>query len=99
MCVEYVCHASELPVVFHFTANWTFTPPEAAMSDGVVQAWTHFADVGTPATVPEPAGWPVWRPHDGGAETSFVLHLDVPVWFEDSFDERCTMWDKIGYVW
>lgn len=34
MCTEFVCHGSELVMVFGNTWNWTFTPVEAQVGGG-----------------------------------------------------------------
>jgi carboxylesterase type B len=87
-----VCHASELPLVFHRTVipalNITLLPAENALSDTIVGFWTSFASSGHAAsTVP----WPVWDPQ---ARTGLLLQEDIA---QESSAELCGMWDAIGY--
>ena len=61
ICATVVCHASELPFVFHNVPNFTtFTPAESAFADGMVAYWAQFAKTGNPNADPANPTWPAW---------------------------------------
>ena len=104
ICVAEVCHASELPFVFHaqnttgVSQNITFTPAELSMSANMVQYWVNFAATGNP-NIPAaqdkharhlPAQWPSWNNQ----------HLDLMINSTHYLPEstpQCPLWDTIGY--
>eukprot|EP01062_Namystynia_karyoxenos_P033610 TRINITY_DN24729_c0_g4_i2.p1 TRINITY_DN24729_c0_g4~~TRINITY_DN24729_c0_g4_i2.p1 ORF type:complete len:435 (+),score=158.05 TRINITY_DN24729_c0_g4_i2:400-1704(+) len=62
VCEKRTCHASEIPFVFHNTANYSMAPDEEAMSRDFGRYWTAFARNGDPNAA-GPAGaaavqWP-----------------------------------------
>jgi len=65
VCENRTCHATELPFVFHNSANYSFSSDEDKMSIDFVTYWSNFARSGDP-NVPGPAGkgsivWPEYN--------------------------------------
>lgn len=93
ICTTRVCHASELPIVFHRTRipalNVTLTPAEGDLADRIIDYWTSFAKTGVANST---AAWPRW---DVSQRQNMLFGNDTFV-IEDS-KELCDMWDKIGY--
>lgn len=90
ICETAVCHASELPFVFHNdvpSLNASFTPAEAAFSAIMVDMWTSFAVGSNPGN-----GVPAWDPV---ARTNIVLNLTAIV--TESSASLCSLWDTMGY--
>ena len=104
ICTTEVCHAAELPAVFHAVNttgranNITFTPAEMGLSAAMVQYWTNFAATGNPNTYPEgedarvplPMEWPQWTP-------SSQVDLSLNTTWTTETTPQCAMWDAIGY--
>jgi len=104
VCVTEVCHASELPFVFHArnttgaSQNITFTPAELSMSANMVQYWVNFAITGNPNTPAAndknarqlPVQWPSWNSQhtDLMINSTHYLPESTP---------QCPLWDLIGY--
>jgi carboxylesterase type B len=100
-CVSHVCHAAELPYVFHSLRDDTpfhFTPEEKILSDDMVEYWTNFAWSGDPNTnnrgLFSKTKWPVYNSADKRnmqfvAPNSYVR--------ENLLSQACDFWDSIGY--
>lgn len=92
VCSTRVCHASELPVVFHRvnipSINVSLPQLEIDMSDQIVDYWTSFAKTGTP-TGKFP--WPIWN---NQTRENIILQEDMS---KENSMELCGMWDAIGY--
>ncbi|MFM8445698.1 MAG: carboxylesterase/lipase family protein [Methylococcus sp.] len=97
---KYVCHAAELPFVFHTAEalHGQFNPDEAKLSDTILSQWVNFAtaldpsipgDAGTPATAWPKANGPQPRYMVYGPQTGAVT--------EDPLKQDCALWDQIGY--
>jgi carboxylesterase type B len=91
-----VCHASELPIVFHSAqdANYTYTAEELVLTEQMGFYWTNMAISGNP-NKPQPVGleWPVYT-----ASSSISMQLNTPVFTETFiFKQKCDFWDSIGY--
>lgn len=98
ICATAVCHASELPFVFHNVPNFTsFTPVEDTLSASMVTYWTNFAKYGNPngngqEKVKEEGlfVWPPWEPVN---RNRIVLDTTFTV---ESTSEMCGFWDSLG---
>jgi len=103
ICEQVVCHASELPFVFHQdvpSINATFTPAEAVLSTTMVNYWVNFAKTGNPNNGTATAGsaaadfpFPAWDPV---ARTNIVLDTTLST---ESSAQLCALWDELGYFW
>lgn len=100
ICAQVVCHASELPFVYHNTPdtpkqNFTFTPAEAQLSRNMVDYWTSFATYGDPNTGRNASSiaWPGWDPAN---RTNLVLNVTITT---EPTAVTCDLWDKLGYFW
>ena len=86
-----VCHASELPFVFHELPSFTgFTPPEDDLALRMGRLWTSFAkgeDISSE--------WPRWTP---ATRQTLVLNDTTTV---ESTLELCGVWDSLrdAYFW
>ena len=91
ICAQVVCHASELPFVFHELPSFTgFTPPEDALALRMGRLWTSFAkgeDISSE--------WPRWTP---ATRQTLVLNDTATV---ESTLELCGVWDSLrdSYFW
>jgi len=91
ICSEVVCHASELPFVFHELPSFTgFTPAEDSLSLRMGRLWTSFAkgeDIS--------AEWPRWTT---AARQTLVLNDTATL---ESTLELCGVWDALrdSYFW
>ena len=94
-----VCHASELPFVFHNDVpqvNGTFTHAEANFSAFMQTYWTNFVTNGDPNKGRSvPLKWPLWDPQQR-QNIGFGNGSDVNFYIESS-KEMCEFWDGIGY--
>ena len=92
VCETRVCHASELPLVFHRTViselNITLTELENQISNGIVDYWTSFAKTGTPTGSVQ---WPLF---DIDSRRNILLGNTTTV--EDTA-VLCALWDGVGY--
>ena len=90
VCATVVCHASELPFVFHNVPSFaSFTPAEDALALAMGTAWANFAKTGDPNGQGAPA-WPAWSPSNRSS-----LVLNDPFAVEDT-NSLCGFWDAIG---
>ncbi len=90
VCATVVCHASELPFVFHNVPPFaSFTPAEDALALAMGTAWANFAKTGDPNGQGAPA-WPAWSPSN---RSSLVLNDTFAV--EDT-NALCGFWDGVG---
>merc|ERR1711934_342363 len=98
ICSSRTCHATELPMVFHFThltssvANFTMTPTELALSQSFVDYWTSFAIHGNPNTAAN--NQPQWPEFATATRENIVLQDAITT---ENALELCTFWDSIGY--
>jgi len=93
ICATAVCHASELPFVFHNVPNFTsFTPDEDVLSATMVTYWTNFAKYGNPngQSNSDLFSWPVWEPTN---RNRIVLNTNLS---SESTSEICGFWDSLG---
>eukprot|EP00047_Mylnosiga_fluctuans_P002809 m.226020 g.226020 ORF g.226020 m.226020 type:complete len:533 (+) comp11358_c0_seq1:20-1618(+) len=93
VCEKRVCHASELPMVFHHTVfpalNLTLPPDEVKLANQMTAYWTSFARTGMPnATFP----WPVYN---ATSRPNIILQETMTT---ENTVELCSMWDMIGYT-
>lgn len=98
ICAETVCHASELPFVFHNTpntteGNFTFTPAEAVLSRNMVDYWVSFATHLDPNVGRNESSivWPKWDP---ATKPTMVFNLSLVI---ESSKPICDFWDGLGY--
>jgi len=95
---DVVCHASELPFVFHSAqdGNYSYTPEEILLTEQMGAYWTNFAisgDPNTPNPVAQYVNWPIFE-----TSTSIDLQFNTPSFTESFiFKEKCDFWDSIGY--
>lgn len=110
ICASEVCHASELPFVFHLmevhdpNLNLTLTAQEYALSQTIIQYWTNFAKFGNPngnsslssplTSSPSSATIMNWPIWDVNTRSMMVLDENQ---FIDETVQLCTFWDQIGY--
>ena len=89
ICATVVCHASELPFVFHNVPSFaSFTTEESAFSDSMMAYWATFAKTGNPnADLAHPT-WPAW---DLAGRQTLVLNTSSSV-VERS--DECDFWDR-----
>ena len=91
ICAHVVCHASELPFVFHELPSFSaFTPEEDSLALTMGRLWTSFAkgeDIS--------ADWPRWTP---AARQTLVLNETRQV---ESTLGLCGFWDSLrdAYFW
>ena len=91
ICSSVVCHASELPFVFHELPSFaSFTPDEDALADRMGTYWTNFAKGLAPG-----AAWPAWDP---AARQTLVLNISESV---ETTAGLCGFWDGLSdaYFW
>ena len=91
ICTSVVCHASELPFVFHeLPAFSSFTPEEDALATRMGQYWTNFAKGIAPSS-----DWPAWDPT---TRISKVLNVTETT---ETTSELCGFWDSLSnaYFW
>lgn len=99
ICSEVVCHAAELPFVFHNdvpSQNATFTPAEVALSSAMVTMWTNFAKTGNPNSGANGTAGFVWPAWDVTNKFTAVLNDTMVV---ESAAPMCSLWDALGYFW
>jgi carboxylesterase type B len=93
-CSEQVCHAAELPYVFHSASNIgaTFTPAEEMLSQAMVAYWGAFSREGSD---PNNGGQtrPAWPAFAGFN----YLVLGTPISTAVDPPHNCSLWDGIGY--
>jgi hypothetical protein len=91
ICSQVVCHASELPFVFHELPDFTnFTSQEDALALKMGRLWTSFAK-GEDLS----AEWPRWTP-----ATRQTLVLNDTATLESTLG-LCGVWDSLrdAYFW
>ena len=91
ICTEVVCHASELPFVFHELPSFSnFTVDEDALAARMGVYWTNFAKGLAPSS-----DWPAWAP---ATRISKVLNVSETT---ESTSELCGFWDSLAgaYFW
>ncbi len=93
-CAETVCHAAELPYVFHTASNkgFSFTPQESRLSDLMIDYWTSFAKELKPES-----GIVRWPPFgNDGHRLVFKTPVDQIKTVSD-LNANCALWDETGY--
>lgn len=102
-CWDKVCHAGELPEVFHPNASIVGTkylPDEEVLSAAMETWWSNFARTGAPGSAVPYAGaapleWPAFTP-----ETKMTMDLNTPCSVvADPKGAACVVWDNTGYDW
>mmetsp|Transcript_9705 Transcript_9705/g.34110 ORF Transcript_9705/g.34110 Transcript_9705/m.34110 type:complete len:551 (-) Transcript_9705:88-1740(-) len=102
-CYDMVCHAGELPEVFHPNATLVGTqykPDEQVLSTAMETYWSNMArnlDPGSavPSAGAAPLTWPAYEP-----ATRLTLNFDTPVTVvKDPKEAFCHVWDGTGYSW
>jgi carboxylesterase type B len=93
-CKDEVCHADELPYVFHTASNigFTFLPSEEALSQSMAAYWGAYSREGSD---PNNGGLP--RPEWPAFAGSHYLVLDSPISTVVDPPHHCDLWDDIGY--
>jgi para-nitrobenzyl esterase len=90
ICATEVCHASELPFVFHNVPAFTgFTPEEDTLSATMNAYWANFAKTGSP-NAPGLPTWPAWEPV---GRQSLVLDTTI---VPESTAGMCGFWDSVA---
>ncbi len=94
-----VCHAAELPFVFHSAENkgFQFTEQEQVLSNQIIDYWTNFAKYLTPNAQPQtPAliNWPAFTEHK---KAYLALNTEALSVEQDPYQTTCEFWDSIGY--
>lgn len=93
-CAEQVCHAAELPYVFHSASNIgaTFTPAEDMLSQTMVAYWAAFSREGADPNNGGPSRpqWPAFAGFN-------YLILGTPISTAVDPPHNCSLWDQIGY--
>jgi carboxylesterase type B len=108
-CWTKVCHAAELPFVWHPFQNYPDTQPasgEALLSLQMVQYWTSFVHTGVPTSPSaEVSTWPQFLPPGNtsaaAGPSTLLFHIveDGGVTVEsDAFQDECQVWNNIGYL-
>lgn len=95
ICTQDVCHASEIPFVFHNdvpSLNVTFTPDELVLATRMDAYWASFAKFGSP-NKDVPAGTPIW-PAWNATRVNVVLNTTITL---ETSQSLCTFWDSLGY--
>lgn len=93
-CADEVCHADELPYVFHTASNigFTFLPTEESLSQSMAAYWGAYSREGSN---PNNGGLPR---HEWPAFAGFhYLVLDSPISTMVDPPHHCDLWDDIGY--
>jgi carboxylesterase type B len=98
VCDTRVCHATEIPFVYHNSLNYTLLPNETVLSDAMIKYWTNFAKTGSPNSPnsgdvavisKEEVLWPKYgvpNPHPGPLQnnTRVNMRLAIPISIESS---------------
>ena len=93
-CAAAVCHASELPFVFHTprARGYEFKPNEAELSDFMIDSWTGFAKDLTPVSDTK-----IWPPFSTGSESLVFTAPHNETKTTRAQDANCALWDETGY--
>mmetsp|Transcript_34219 Transcript_34219/g.89789 ORF Transcript_34219/g.89789 Transcript_34219/m.89789 type:complete len:577 (-) Transcript_34219:87-1817(-) len=111
VCENRTCHMSEVPFVFHNSANYSFSADEGVLSAKMLRYWTNFAKASDPNSGGDPSGvvWPIFN---GSVRQN--LKLSVPISIESTATGQdsgpgtvpqisppgvCSFYDSIGYGW
>lgn len=105
-CWGAVCHAAELPYVFHpnpSVDNTSYAQSEYYLMDHIQSYWTTFAKQYAPGKgyggAPPNCSGVEWTMFDGGQENTILLdvgQLEMSAMHDKPF---CDFWDAIGYSW
>jgi len=100
MCIDYVCHGSELPYVFNsaeigskFT-GYVWSTEEAQLASFTSVAWGNFGNSGNPNT---PNTLSLTWPQYNVANDSDMELATPPVIEVGYLSSECDFWDSIGY--
>ena len=100
VCVHAVCHAEELPLLFHpdlRIINASFSGPEAALSAHMEASWATFAKSAAPGTADGALPWPAL---DASREAAMRFSTEPGLSLDEArYREKCELWDGIGYDW
>ena len=91
ICAQVVCHASEIPFVFHELPTFaSFTPDEDEFALRMGIYWTNFAKGLAPSSE-----WPAWSPT---SRLTKVLNISETI---ESTSGLCGFWDSLAgaYFW
>lgn len=91
-CKDHVCHASEVPLLFHALGNYTLTAAEEELSKEMMAYWGSFAKTGNPNNGGASVVWPQF---EAATQLEVLFHDDVAV--ESAAGGVCDMWDSFGY--
>lgn len=111
ICAKDVCHAAELPFVFHFmnvsspVLNMTLTPEEYELSQTMVTYWTNFAKYGDPngdgsskmKSSSSRTTLMQWPQWDVNTRQIMVLNTTMEIDSQTSLVTCANLWDQIGY--
>jgi acetylcholinesterase/cholinesterase len=97
-CWNAVCHASELPFVFHSAqdAGYQYTPPELLLTNQMVTYWANFARSSDPNNPQTSTGSITWPPYHlaNSQNIELAIPLSVQSFWKNS---TCDFWDTVGY--
>ncbi|MEM7008505.1 MAG: carboxylesterase/lipase family protein [Thermodesulfobacteriota bacterium] len=98
-CKEAVCHAAEVPFVFHTAENlgYQFTEQERILSRTMINYWTNFVkNIDPNGILPEGIlpHWPKYKSQE--SNVILVTPIDKIVSKQD-LRARCEFWNEIGY--
>jgi carboxylesterase type B len=98
VCDNYVCHAEELPFVWHPDAqllDLKYTPAEEVLSNSMQSYWTSFARTGNPNADGTQLNWPAFNP---SSEQSIVFQTPQNAILSHNQTTECNWWaDVIGF--
>lgn len=96
----YVCHASELPFVFHAMGfcGEKQIKSEMDLSTAMMTYWTQFAS-GNLDGKHDLQGLPSWPRFNNNTLLSMGLVTPSPYVISEFNKERCDFWDAMGYNW
>lgn len=100
MCIDYVCHGSELAYVFNtaeignVVTGYYWSDSEAQLASFTSIAWGNFAQSGNPNTpTPQSVNWPAYS-----ISSDQDMDLATPPALETGYlQSECDFWDSIGY--
>lgn len=104
-CWYKVCHAGELPEVFHPNASLVgghYLPDEELLSTAMETYWSNFARNNDPGSAVPGAGLPplAWPQYGGETGNRKTMALDTPnTVVDDPKAEMCDVWDQTEYTW
>jgi len=98
ICDDAVCHAEELPFVWHPDAsrlNLAYTPDEEALSAAMESYWTSFARTGNPNAEGTQINWPPFTP---AGQQSMLFQTPQNAILSHNQTTECDWWaNTIGF--